>query len=160
MQSRYVGDEVRKARAPLKLNLERDAKNNKGFYSYFKIYQKLKILKILRHHSMGSSSREVILTLYSALVKPHLEYWIQLWGPQHKKDIDLLERVQRRVVKMIRGMEHLSYEERLKELEFFSLEKRRLPGDLIASFQCLKGASRKAGEGLFTGIEHGVMSLN
>ena len=50
---------------------------------------------------------------------------------------------------MIRGLEHLSYEDKLKELRLFSLEKRRLLGDGIAAFQYLKGAYRKAGEGLF-----------
>jgi len=76
-------------------------------------------------------------------------YHVQLWSPQHKKDMDLLERVQRRATKMIRGLEHLSYEEGLS-LALFSLEKRRLRGDLVAAFQYLNGAYRKDGDNLFS----------
>jgi len=67
--------------------------------------------------------------------------------------MDVLEQVQRRATKMIRGLEYLSYEDRLRKLGMFSLEKRRVtPGDLTEAFQYLKGAYRKDGKGLFTSV--------
>ena len=99
--------------------------------------------------SIVSRVRAVILPLYSARVRPHLEFRIQFWGLQHKEDMELLEWVQRRATKIITGMECLPYEDGLRELGLFSLEKRRLQGDLIVAFQYLKGAYTKAEEGLF-----------
>ena len=76
--------------------------------------------------SVVSRSREVVLHLCSALVRPQLEYCIQVWSPQYRRDMDVLERVHRRATKIIHGMEHLSCEGRLRVLELFSLERRRL----------------------------------
>ena len=62
------------------------------------------------------------------LVRSHLEYYIQIWNPQYRRDVDLLEHNQKRATKRIQGIEHLSYVDRLRKLRLFSLEKRRLWG--------------------------------
>ena len=87
--------------------------------------------------SLTSKLWEVILPLYSALMRPHLQYRVQAWGPQ-EKGIELLEQVPKRAMKMIRGLQHFLYEDRLRELGFSAW--RRLQGDYREAFYYLKGA--------------------
>jgi len=84
-----------------------------------------KILGMIKRNFVDRS-KDIILSLYKSLIKPHLEYCCQVWCPHYKKDIKLIEGVQRRVTKLVHGLENLNYDDRIKELGLTRLDKRRL----------------------------------
>ena len=100
-----------------------------------------KMLGYIRR-TVTNHSKQVILPLYTALVRPHLEYCVQAWSPYLCKDILKLEKVQKRAVRMMKGLRAKTYEGKLNELHLFSLKKRRLRGDLIEMFKLVKGLSK------------------
>ena len=100
-----------------------------------------KILGLIKR-TLSCKKSSVILPLYIALVRPILEYGAQAWSPLLQKDINKLEIVQKRALRIMSDIRHLSYPEKLAKLNLYSLEYRRLRGDLIETFKILKGYTR------------------
>jgi len=88
--------------------------------------------------TFNTLNKDMFLTLYSTYIRPHLEYCIQVWAPYFKKDIDVLEKVQRRATKLVRCIKNLSYDQRLEYLGLYSLSRRRQRGDLIETYKILR----------------------
>lgn len=87
-------------------------------------------------------TKDTVTRLYKAFVRPHLEYGIQVWNPYLKKDINVLESIQRRATKLVPELSRLSYLDRLNALKLSDLETRRLRGDLIEMFKIVKGLDK------------------
>ena len=71
-------------------------------------------------------NKELILALYKSLARPHLEHAVQFWSPNFRRDIDKIEKIQRRATKMIPEIRNHSYHQRIQELDLISLVQRRL----------------------------------
>lgn len=92
--------------------------------------------------NIKTRDKDVILSLYKSLVRPNLEYCVQAWCPYLRKDIEVLEGVQRRATRLIDSCKNRSYIDRLKHTQLQSLENRRVRGDMIEVFKLVKGIDR------------------
>lgn len=89
------------------------------------------------------------LKLYKALVRPHLEYGASVWSPHFEKDIEAVERVQRRATKQLENLRNMPYEERLKNLNLPTMVYRRYRGDMIETYKIISGIYKQNSETFF-----------
>lgn len=97
-----------------------------------------KILGLIRR-SYEYIDNEAMKLLFTALVRPHLEFGITVWSPRYNKDKTLIENVLRRATRCIPGMKELSYMERLEKIKLPSMSYRRIRGDLIEVYKYMNG---------------------
>ena len=105
------------------------------------------------NRNVSYKSKEVMSKMYNSYVRPVMEYCSQVWAPHLRKDIDMLEAVQRRATRMIHGFDNMSYEERLKNLNMYSVERRFLRGDMIEVYKLFSSGNDEL-IGKFFEIDH------
>ena len=136
-------------------NLERDlgvyiSKDLKFSYQCIEVEKRAQKLLGYINRNFKYRDKRVILSLYNALVRPLLEYAVQFWSPSLVKDIERLERVQARATKLIPAIRNKGYQRRLEDLNLFTLEKRRLRGQLIETFKTIRGFNNVDSSSVFT----------
>ena len=99
--------------------------------------------------AISGTKTKNIFPLYKSLVRQHLEHAVQFWSPYLIRDIDKIEKIQRRATKMIPEIRNRSYHQRLQDLDLISLVHRRLRGKLIEEFKCLNEFTTASARGLF-----------
>lgn len=102
--------------------------------------KKTNIILLCIRNSMASKSGAVITCLYSALVRLHLEEWVQFWDCHYQKDTELMQYIQRRARNLMKGLENRFSEEQMRGLGLFCMENESLKGNLIALLNSLKGS--------------------
>ena len=85
--------------------------------------------------SFACLNKKMFLNLYTSLIRPLLEYCVQVWSPHLRKNVKLIEGVQRRATKLVPELREYPYEERLKMLKLTTLEDRRMRGDMIETYK-------------------------
>jgi len=126
----------------IKDNLKRDARCTKAAKKGNQILG-------LIFRTFVCKDKKILLSLYKSLVRPHLDYCIQVWRPFLHKDVEVLEKVQRRATRMIEGLKSVSYEERLRKLNLTTLETRRIRADLIETYKIFHGLDNLNSEAFF-----------
>jgi len=105
-------------------------------------YSKANKMLGLINRTIQHKNEEVMINLYKALVRPHLEFCTVAWSPYYQKDKALIEKIQHRFTKMIYSLRNKSYEDRISHLGLWTLEERRNRADLIEVFKMHHGLSK------------------
>jgi len=105
------------------------------------------------YRTIENKTKDIILPLYLSLVRPHLEYCVQAWSPHYYKDINKIEKVQKRAVNMIKDIRSIDYTGKLRELNLFSMSRRRMRGDMIEVYKILSGKEKIDKSNLFNIVD-------